>query len=289
MSTSAAPARGPPLPIAGGDPPRGRAASARVLAAHRRAGRAGEPERRCAGSRVRTRARRARSGPPWRGVRARPRRTARSRPCRRRRRGSGRSWARSAARTRRSAPALRWVPAEVDGQQREPEGAHEDRGDRCRRGGQVLLTRHQRSCRRVRDAVEGISEQEPEDDERHRSGGTRGPAPPARRPAASAAAPVTVSWATPSRPMPSTLPVSRRRGDTVVSSSSTTRDDFSSVTLTATALPNPTSAAKSARSPTDRKPWSASRFAGSSASIGSGRGASVSSACACVSPRHASG
>jgi hypothetical protein len=64
-------------------------------------------------------------------------------------------------------------PAEVERQQRQPVGAHEQQGDRHHRGGQVLLARHERTDRRVGDAVERVPEQEPEDDERHGAGGAR--------------------------------------------------------------------------------------------------------------------
>ena len=70
--------------------------------------------------------------------------------------------------------------------------------------------------------------------------------------------------------MPSTLPASRRRGDSVVSSSSTTREDFSSVTLWATIWPNIISTTSRAISPIAISPRSRERLreAGSSTSTG---------------------
>ena len=80
--------------------------------------------------------------------------------------------------------------------------------------------------------------------------------------------------------------VRRRRGESVVSRSSTTREAFSSVTLAATALPNPTSAAKRATAPTARDALIAPRRGvGSSTSIGSGCGARAVERLRPVSPR----
>ena len=85
--------------------------------------------------------------------------------------------------------------------------------------------------------------------------------------------------------MPSTLPASSWRGDTVVSSSSMTREAFSSVTLTATALPKPTNAANSASMPIETSAWSSSLGSGSSTATGSGGGAVAASASSWVRPR----